>query len=269
MRPRGVPLDGERRLVTAVCGGTARLALARKLDRVDAAARDTGLAALHDLVAAGARPLTLQYRHLGPEPAELLAAGMLAAAHGATFLGGTSEEGPARDLTAFAVGIAQANELPGRSQAIRGDVLVGLPTPALSEGSLARVLELIEARGWSLEADVAGMTLGEALLAPGTSHVSALLGVLGRYRFKASLALGGGLSDLHEVLPQGRDFRLLEGAWPVPPVFEWLAASGGISPARLRGELNRGLAVVLVVSPERVAELLLELPAARAIGEIA
>ena len=59
---------------------------------------------------------------------------------------------------------------------------------------------------------------------------------------------GGGLpGNLPRVLPAGTR-AVLTPAWPVPPVFGWLARAGGIAPEEMLRVFNCGIGMALVVA---------------------
>jgi phosphoribosylaminoimidazole (AIR) synthetase len=45
-------------------------------------------------------------------------------------------------------------------------------------------------------------------------------------------------------------------AWPLPPVFRWLAETGGISDHEMRRTFNCGVGFILVVAPENAEDVL-------------
>jgi phosphoribosylformylglycinamidine cyclo-ligase len=68
---------------------------------------------------------------------------------------------------------------------------------------------------------------------------------------------GGGLpGNLPRVLPDDT-VAVLEPYWSVPPVFAWLARTGGIAPAEMLRVFNCGIGMALVVAdPDAATELL-------------
>ena len=69
---------------------------------------------------------------------------------------------------------------------------------------------------------------------------------------------GGGLpGNLPRVLPDGTSAVLDGAAWPLPPVFRWLAQTGGVSADEMLRVFNCGIGMALVVSdPAAAVELL-------------
>ena len=56
------------------------------------------------------------------------------------------------------------------------------------------------------------------------------------------------------ALPVGLGAEVLEGSWPVPPVFDLVGETAGASKDDLRATFNMGIGMVLVVPAERVGE---------------
>jgi phosphoribosylformylglycinamidine cyclo-ligase len=72
------------------------------------------------------------------------------------------------------------------------------------------------------------------------------------------------------VLPAGLS-AVIDRAWPVPPVFSWLAAAGNVSAAEMLRVFNCGIGMALVVSnPQEASAVLAEHgEAPRVIGHVA
>ncbi|MGB8624300.1 MAG: AIR synthase-related protein, partial [Paracoccaceae bacterium] len=67
---------------------------------------------------------------------------------------------------------------------------------------------------------------------------------------------GGGLTEnLPRVLPEGLGAEIDLGAWPLPPVFRWLAETGGMAEGELLKTFNAGVGMVLAVAPDRADAL--------------
>jgi phosphoribosylformylglycinamidine cyclo-ligase len=84
----------------------------------------------------------------------------------------------------------------------------------------------------------------------------------GRLHALAHVTGGGIAGNLVRVLPPGRRARVHPGAWERPPIFEWLARSGGIPEDDAREAFNLGIGMVVVCSPEQGAALAGELACA-------
>jgi phosphoribosylformylglycinamidine cyclo-ligase len=68
---------------------------------------------------------------------------------------------------------------------------------------------------------------------------------------------GGGLTDnIPRVLPDGLEAQLVRGQWHRDPVFDWLAATGRISPAEMYRTFNCGIGMIAVVPEAHVDQAL-------------
>ena len=67
---------------------------------------------------------------------------------------------------------------------------------------------------------------------------------------------GGGIpGNLPRILPNGREACVRRGSWPVPPVFELIRRSGGLSQAEMDRTFNNGLGMILVVGKREMNRL--------------
>ena len=102
------------------------------------------------------------------------------------------------------------------------------------------------------------VTLGQALMTPTRIYVPALLALHRAGLLKAAAHItGGGLpGNLPRVLPDDT-VAVLEPYWSIPPVFGWLARTGGVAPAEMLRVFNCGIGMALVVAdPDAATELL-------------
>jgi len=133
-------------------------------------------------------------------------------------------------------------------------VLLGLPSSGVHSNGFSLVRRIVEASGltWEAPAPFArGRTLGEALLEPTRIYVKPLLQALratGGIKALAHITGGGFPDNIPRVLPQGTGVRLDLGAIPVPPVFGWLARTGGVAQPEMLRTFNCGIGMVVVVA---------------------
>ena len=67
---------------------------------------------------------------------------------------------------------------------------------------------------------------------------------------------GGGITEnLPRVLPKGLGAEIDLAAWPLPPVFGWLAQAGGIDQTEMLKTFNSGLGMILSVAADRAEAL--------------
>ena len=132
--------------------------------------------------------------------------------------------------------------------------------------SLVRKLVEVSGLGWDAASPFGEGTLGEALLAPTRLYVKPALAAVqaGGVHALAHITGGGLTENLPRVLPEGCGATIDLGAWDLPPVFGWMAETGGISQAEMLKTFNCGIGMVLAVAADR-AEALADL--LRAEGE--
>ena len=220
---------------------------------------------VNDIIVQGAEPLFfLDYFATGKLTPEIgvaivrgIADGCVQA--GCALIGGETAEMPglyARgdyDLAGFAVGAAERGTLLPKD-VTAGDVLIGQPSSGVHSNGFSLVRRIVEASGlaWTDPAPFAvGRSLGEALLDPTRIYVKPLLAALKAGDGIKALAhiTGGGFPDnIPRVLPEGVGVRLDVDAIPVPPVFGWLARTGGVAEAEMLRTFNCGIGMIVVAA---------------------
>ena len=258
-------------LVAANDGVGTKVKIAYESGRNEAVGIDLVAMCVNDLVVQGAEPLFfLDYYATGqldPAVAAVVVAGIAEGCRraGCALIGGETAEMPgvyagrAYDLAGFAVGAAERGALLPRGVA-EGDVVLGLASSGLHSNGFSLVRRVVAEAGLAWDAPcpfAEGATLAEALLVPTRIYVKPLLAALKRtdaIRALAHITGGGFVDNLPRALPSGLGCALDLGAVPVPPVFRWLAAQGGIGPREMVRTFNCGIGMAVVVArPEAAA----------------
>jgi phosphoribosylformylglycinamidine cyclo-ligase len=101
------------------------------------------------------------------------------------------------------------------------------------------------------------MSLGEALLVPTRIYVKSSLAAIagGGVKALAHITGGGFPENLPRVFPKTLGVVLPGVTWPVPAVFRWLAATGGIAPQEMLRTFNCGVGMAVVADPARAGEV--------------
>jgi phosphoribosylformylglycinamidine cyclo-ligase len=258
-------------LVAANDGVGTKVKIAVETDRHDTIGIDLVAMSVNDLVVQGAEPLFfLDYYATGKLAPEIgaavvkgIAAGCIEA--GCALIGGETAEMPGiyagadYDLAGFAVGAAERDQLLPRGDIAAGDMLLGLPSSGVHSNGYSLVRRIVEASGLGWDAPCPfedGVTLGEALLTPTRIYVKPCLAAIretGAVKALAHITGGGFPDNIPRVLPAGLGVSLDLRAIAVPPVFRWLAATGGVPEAEMLRTFNCGIGMVVVVSPDRAA----------------
>jgi phosphoribosylformylglycinamidine cyclo-ligase len=267
-------------LVASTDGVGTKLLLAREAGRLHGVGIDLVAMCVNDLVVQGAEPLFfLDYYATGRLDVAEAAAVVAGIAEGCrdsfcALIGGETAEMPGLyapghfDLAGFAVGAVERDAVLPSPGVRAGDVLLGLASSGPHSNGFSLIRKLLAEQGLGVSDPAPfdpSRTLADALLAPTRLYVRSGLAALraapGAIRALAHITGGGLLENLPRVLPDGVVARIDAGSWPLPPVFSWLKAAGGLDDIELARTLNAGIGMVLVVAAARadlVTQVLVE-----------
>lgn len=178
---------------------------------------------------------------------------------GCALIGGETAEMPGMyargdyDLAGFAVGAVERGAQLTGAGVVAGDALVGIASSGAHSNGFSLVRRIIADTGlaWEAAAPFAdAVTLGEALLVPTRIYVAGVLAIArgGALKALAHITGGGLIENVPRVLPGGARAIIDAGAWPLPPLFEWLRTTGRLAPNDLARVFNCGLGMVAVVA---------------------
>jgi phosphoribosylformylglycinamidine cyclo-ligase len=162
------------------------------------------------------------------------------------------------DLAGFCVGVVERKNLIDGRAIVPGDVVIGVASSGLHSNGYSLVRKVVfELAGLTVEDRIPALdqTVGQALLTPTRIYARPVRTVLNHYRVKNVVhglahITGGGLQEnLQRILPPGVGALIDQNSWPVPPVFTWLQQLGEIDDAEMARVFNRGVGLVVVVSP--------------------
>ncbi len=257
-------------LVGATDGVGTKLRIAIDTGVVDGVGIDLVAMCVNDLVCQGAEPLFfLDYFATGKLETETAARIIEGIAEGCVrsgcaLIGGETAEMPGMypegdfDLAGFAVGaMERGTALPEGVE--EGDVLLGLASDGVHSNGYSLVRKLVELSGlgWDADCPFADGTLGEALLTPTRLYVKQSLAAVraGGVHALAHITGGGLTENLPRVLPEGLGADIDLDSWDLPPVFKWMAETGGIAEAEMLKTFNCGIGMILSVSADQADAL--------------
>lgn len=261
--------------------GTKTL-VAAALGRYESLGYDLVNHCVNDILVQGARPLfVLDYLavdRLEPQLAATLVASVAAACRdaGAALLGGETAQMPdvyragAFELAGTIVGVVQRERMLPKDVAA-GDIILALPSSGLHTNGYSLARRALASSYNDRPAELGGLTIGEALLAPHRSYLPAFdaLDAAGVPVHALAHITGGGLfENLPRVLPAGCGATIQRGSWDIPPICALLARVAGLAEHEAFRTLNMGLGMLLIVPPHAVAAALHLLPEARQVGAV-
>jgi phosphoribosylformylglycinamidine cyclo-ligase len=188
-------------------------------------------------------------------------------------LGGETAEmagfyGPGEyDLAGFATGVVERRRIINGSLIQPKDVVIGIASSGLHSNGYTLVRKALLGEGSMSVADHVqefSGTLGEELLRPTRIYAAAVARLLQHYKVKHILhgianITGGGLRDnIERLLPKRCEVRIVQGSWPVPPIFQVISRVGGVVEEEMYRVFNMGVGMAVIV-PEFNADVVLDL----------
>jgi phosphoribosylformylglycinamidine cyclo-ligase len=277
-------------LVSGTDGVGTKLKIAHILNRHDTVGIDLVAMCVNDVLTSGAEPLFfLDYVATGKLDKEQLTdvvAGITSGCKqaGCALLGGETAEMPGfyqlgeYDLAGFCVGIVEKSLMLDGSQVKVGDVAIALPSTGVHSNGLSLVRKIVSDRQftWSDRPELLnGETIGETFLTPTRIYVKPVLAALqaGLEIHGMAHITGGGLPEnLPRCLGKNQAIKIDPNSWNIPPVFQWLAEAGEVSPEAMYNTFNMGIGFVLLVPPHQVEQTISHFQSqdisALAIGEV-
>jgi len=259
-------------LVSGTDGVGTKLKLAHDLNRHNTVGIDLVAMCVNDVLTSGAEPLFfLDYLATGElNQAELtqVVAGISEGCQlaGCTLLGGETAEMPGfypvgvYDLAGFCVGIVERSQLLDRSQVQVGDVAIGLASSGVHSNGFSLIRKIVDRYqlSWTDRPELlSGQSLGEVLLTPTQIYVKPVLAALtaGIQIHGMAHVTGGGLPEnLPRCLGEGQSIQIDTSTWPLPPIFDWIAAAGEVSPNAMFNTFNMGIGYMLLVPPDQASQ---------------
>ncbi|WP_091738734.1 phosphoribosylformylglycinamidine cyclo-ligase [Phenylobacterium immobile] len=261
-------------LVTTTDGVGTKLKVAIESGRHDTVGIDLVAMCVNDLLAQGAEPLMfLDYfatAKLDVDAATAVVSGIAEGCRQAAcaLVGGETAEMPGMyaagdyDMAGFCVGAVDRDKvLPRLGDQQVGDILVGLASSGPHSNGYSLIRRIVERSGLAWDAPAPfepGKTLAEALLAPTRIYVRSVLPHLkaGRIKGLAHITGGGLIENPPRAIAEGLEARFDWNAWALPPVFDWLQRTGGVSNHELRRTFNCGVGLMLIVAPDDLPDVL-------------
>ena len=261
-------------LVTTTDGVGTKLKLAIETGIHDTVGIDLVGMCVNDLLAQGAEPLMfLDYYATGKLDVDAAAAVVAGIAEGCrqahcALVGGETAEMPGMyaegdyDMAGFCVGAVDRDKvLPRLGDQKPGDIMVGVGSSGPHSNGYSLIRRIVERSGLAWDAPSpfsADQTLAQALLEPTRIYIRSVLPLLkaGKVTGLAHITGGGLIENPPRAIAEGLVPRFDWNAWAMPPVFNWLQATGGVSEHEMRRTFNCGLGLVLIVGPDEVGEVL-------------
>ncbi|TBR37140.1 MULTISPECIES: phosphoribosylformylglycinamidine cyclo-ligase [Dyella] len=254
-------------LVSGTDGVGTKLKLAQQLGRHDTIGIDLVGMCVNDVLVQGAEPLFfLDYFATGKLDVDTTVAVVGGIAKGCelagcALIGGETAEMPDMyppgeyDLAGFTVGAVEKSQLLSGERIAAGDVILGVASSGPHSNGYSLVRKIVERAGSPMDLDIGGVSLADALMAPTTIYVKAMLDLLKSQPVHGMAHItGGGLKEnIIRVVPDGLGIALEASAIVLPPVFEWLMREGNVAREEMWRTFNCGVGFTVILPRDQVA----------------
>ena len=271
-------------LVSGTDNVGTKLKIAIAMESYQGLGEDVVNACVNDVITSGAKPLFfLDYIATGQVDSDLtqaLITGVVKACreNGCALIGGETSELPGLfapkefDLSGFAVGVVEKDEILAPESVRQGDILIGLPSTGLHTNGYSLVRHVLDINNDPSPLfqyhESLGCTLGEALLQPHRAYFPLIEPIISYVKSIAHIT-GGGLSDnLPRALPKNLCADIEKQTWTVPPVFEVLRDLGVIDSKEMYRVFNMGLGMVLICDEGSKDAICTLIPDATVVGSV-
>jgi phosphoribosylformylglycinamidine cyclo-ligase len=256
-------------LVSSMDGVGTKLKIAFAMNRHDTVGQDLVNHCVNDIAVFGAEPLFfLDYIGAGRLERRIFT-GLISgfaracAENHCALIGGETAQMPGfyregeYDLSGTIVGVVEKSRLLDGREIKPGDAVIGLASSGLHTNgySLARKIFFgkmrLKPRAFVPEL---GNTIGDELLKVHVSYgplVRKLLQKRAGVRGLAHITGGGFVDNIPRVLPKKCDVVIHKGSWDVPPVFQLIAARGGVEEKELYQVFNMGIGMIVIVAGDK------------------
>ena len=260
----------EPMLVSGTDGVGTKLKLAFEMDKHDTIGIDAVAMCVNDVLAQGAEPLYfLDYVALGhaiPEKLEKIVSGIAdgCVQAGCALIGGETAEMPGMysdgeyDIAGFAVGVVEKSKLIDDSKVAAGDILVGVASTGVHSNGFSLVRKIIADNNIDLHSysDELGGVVGEVFLTPTRIYCKQVLDVIKNVDVHGVAHITGGGFDenIPHILNETQGLDIIEGSWPILPVFKFLEKYGKVDHREMFNIYNMGIGMVIAVKDEKDAK---------------
>lgn len=252
-------------LVSGTDGVGTKLKIAFLMNKHNTVGIDCVAMCVNDIICCGAKPLFfLDYIACGKNVPEKIASIVEGVAEGcvqsgAALIGGETAEMPGfypedeYDLAGFSVGVVDKPKIIDNSTMSEGDVIIALPSSGVHSNGFSLVRKVFDVENCDLtspRAELGGVSLGDALLAPTKIYVKPMLALFEEVKVKGvSHITGGGFyENIPRSIPDGLGAEIRKSDIIILPIFDLLAKIGNIPERDMFNTYNMGVGMSVVVS---------------------
>jgi len=162
------------------------------------------------------------------------------------------------DVAGFSVGVVDQSKLWKRDLIKAGDIILGVASSGFHSNGYSLVRKLLIKENWTLDSQVEGEVLGEAILKPTRLYVRDLLPICLQDDVKAGVHItGGGLvENLPRSFPKTLKAKIDTANWERPSLMQAFVERLKVEKKEAYSTWNMGVGFCLIATPKKADELL-------------
>jgi len=260
-------------LVSGTDGVGTKLKIAFQADKHDTVGIDLVAMCVNDILTVGAEPLFfLDYFATGKldaERASQVIKGIVEGCRqaGCALIGGETAEMPGfykkneYDLSGFAVGVVNKNEIINGADIKEGDAVIGVASSGLHSNGFSLVRKVLFDIG-KMKTDQyvseLGCSIAEELLKPTKIYVNAFFALKGKVKIKGMAHItGGGIpGNLPRIFSENKTAVIYKNNWEIHPIFRIIQDIGKVTEKEMFKVFNMGIGYIFIIENQDVKKAL-------------
>ena len=248
-------------LVSGTDGVGTKVMLAKEFEKLDLIGIDLVAMCVNDIITLGAKPLFfLDYYATSKLDVESATKVINGIADGCkeskmALIGGETAEMPGVykagdfDLAGFCVGVVDYDNIIDGEKIEESNIIIGIASSGPHSNGYSLIRKIIELKGINKNEMLGETKLIDAITAPTTIYVDAILNLIESYDLKgiAHITGGGFKENIVRILNKNSKAMIDSSSWDRPSIFQWLQEKGNITDDEMLKTFNCGIGMVIVI----------------------
>ncbi|MDC0185555.1 phosphoribosylformylglycinamidine cyclo-ligase [Gammaproteobacteria bacterium] len=257
-------------LVSGTDGVGTKVMLAKEFEKLDLIGIDLVAMCVNDIITLGAKPLFfLDYYATSKLDVESATKVINGIADGCkeskmALIGGETAEMPGVykagdfDLAGFCVGVVDYENIIDGAGIEENNIIIGIASSGPHSNGYSLIRKIIELNGINEDEMLGEKKLIDAIIAPTTIYVDAILNLTESYDLKgvAHITGGGFKENIVRILNKNSNAMIDSSSWDRPSIFQWLQEKGNITDDEMLKTFNCGIGMVIVIDQKDQDEVI-------------
>ncbi|MBC8226746.1 MAG: phosphoribosylformylglycinamidine cyclo-ligase [Gammaproteobacteria bacterium] len=248
-------------LVSGTDGVGTKVMLAKEFEKLDLIGIDLVAMCVNDIITLGAKPLFfLDYYATSKLDVDSATKVINGIADGCkeskmALIGGETAEMPGVykagdfDLAGFCVGVVDYDNIIDGEKIEESNIIIGIASSGPHSNGYSLIRKIIELNGINKDKMLGEKKLIDAITAPTTIYVDAILNLTKSYDIKgiAHITGGGFKENIVRILNKNSNAMIDSSSWDRPPIFQWLQEKGNITDDEMLKTFNCGIGMAIII----------------------